>query len=83
MKSIIKKGWIKEELSEYNIVVDDDFYISIEAIKGWQSINNKNTLNAKIVISGTIDKGESYNREFSLGYWRKTNSELAYYLIVQ
>ena len=71
------KGWTGIDISASKISVTGEFFISVEAIKGWK--DNKVT-RANIIISGTLKRGVSYLRLTCLGKWEKTNMELNYYL---
>jgi hypothetical protein len=82
VKTKIKSGWIKKDLSDLDLIIDDDFVISIEPVQAWgqisQNLNNK----LQIVLSGKYknNNGVTLSRIFSLGYWRKGNMFMDYYL---
>lgn len=59
-------GWIKIDLSNYNIYTSEDFFVGIEFIPNFK--------NPTIVDLGSIlTKGKGYFRENSLGTWKKLN----------
>ena len=75
-----KKDWIVKDLSIYNIQLKNNFFISIEAIRGW---GNSEELNEEIIMSGKLKKGLMYVKLASQGCWERSDGLLDYYLLAQ
>lgn len=59
-------GWINIDLSDYNILIAQDFFIGIEFIPNFKNAT-------QVDLGGILSKGKGYIRENSLGSWEKLN----------
>ncbi len=76
-----KKGWISKDVSIFIIQTDGDFFVSVEAIKGWKdSVQAR----ADIVISGkSVKDGGARLRLACLGKWETNNLLMNYYILAE
>ncbi len=77
-KKQIKPGWLSIDVEEYDIYMDEDFFVGVEFIPDFKN-------NSRAVYLGAIlTKGKGYSRTSSLGTWKKIqgassiNVEVAY-----
>lgn len=78
----IKSGWIKKDLSSFNLIFENDFFISIEPVQAWDQLSKTSNNKLQIALSGQYknNHGISFSRIHSLGYWRKGKMYMDYYL---
>jgi hypothetical protein len=62
LETSLEKGILSLDLNEYNIILKDDFFVSVE------SLNKLNNVNKEIVIGGRVG-GKSYVRKTSQASW--------------
>jgi hypothetical protein len=60
----IEKGVLSIDLTDYNITLNEDFFVSIE------SLNKLDDENKQIIVAGRV-LGKSYGRKTSQGSWTK------------
>jgi hypothetical protein len=68
-------GRMEVDLSKYNIVVEDDFFIGLEWIDGKS--------NSGIVFSSGLGNRSTYYRKASQGQWRKYRMGVGFHLTVK
>jgi len=78
-------GWIKVPLENYHLILDEDFFLSIEAIEGWIPDDKSKLFTSHIILSGQHDKNQfTYVRQNSQGIWQRVDSTLIdYYLVTK
>jgi hypothetical protein len=78
----LNKGWVKKDLLEYDIVLEDNFVITLEPVQVWDSGVNFSNKGNQIILSGKFNNnGLQFSRICSLGKWRKSQGSMDYYLI--
>lgn len=83
IKTNIRNGWVKCDLSSANIKVEGDFYISVEGINGWCSDEIEEIKTIQLILSGNHDmKSITYIRRFSHAGWEEVITMMDYYLTV-
>ena len=82
VKTKIKNGWIKKDIGNFDLIMEDDFVISIEPVQAWGQLSQNLRNKLQIVLSGKYknNHGIMFSRIYSLGYWRKGNMFMDYYL---
>lgn len=73
-------GWNEMDLSPNNIRINNDFIMSVEAIKGWK--NSKESIEV-IRLSSKNGKGYTLARIASQGTWQKSDTFLDYYVVAK
>ena len=71
------KGWVSKDISAENILISDDFFVSVEAIKGWIGSEIKRS---DVIIAGAMKDGNSLLRLACLGYWENAHLLLNYFI---
>lgn len=70
VRSTQNKGWVHVNVSDKNIITNNDFLITIELLKGW--INGKESKRGKIVYSAkNSNKDETYIRPHKFSDYEK------------
>ena len=59
VKTKIKKGWVKCDLSRYRLVINEDFYVSIEGIKAWGNDEKLNEPTSHLILSGKFNENSN------------------------
>jgi len=67
-------GWLKIDLSDYNITLKQDFFISVELLPNFKS-------QKEIYFGGILSKGKGFYRKNSHGKW--INASGAYSINVE
>jgi hypothetical protein len=73
-------GWNDMDLYSYKIRINNDFIISLEAIKGWKDSNECIEV---IRLSSKNGKGYTLARIASQGTWQKSDTFLDYYVVAK
>ncbi|WP_223034900.1 carboxypeptidase-like regulatory domain-containing protein [Hanstruepera marina] len=71
-----KPGWITFNLSDYDIYLDEDFFVGIEFIPNFKS-------DRKIFLGAILTKGKGFIRSSSQGKWEKTQGASSIYVEVE
>lgn len=72
-KKSLEKGWLKLDLSDQGITIDQDFFISFEFLP-------TNEKNLTLYSGAKIVKGKGYYRNSSLGDWKKSQGAYSIYV---
>ncbi len=75
-----QNGWVEKDLTANDIIINQDFFISLEPIKGWRESKEKVAL---ILLSGTVGKDFTFARRKSQSGWDIINGPLDYYILAQ
>ncbi len=82
VKSYIKNGWIIKNLEKNNILIENDFFVSLEPLVAWKNSNIDNT--GIYELSKMRGKGDYYNSYYSFSGWEKRNiGEMCFYVLAK
>jgi hypothetical protein len=70
-------GWENIDLRKYRIIINNDFIVTLETIRGWGKVDKK-----EIFLSKIQNSGVSYKRQSSWAPWLKFTGEMSYKLNV-
>lgn len=76
----IKKGIVTVDLKPYSIVLNDDFFISLEWIKNLAELND---LENSLMFSASILNNKCYYRKTSQDSWKKVPVSIGFYTTVK